>query len=357
MLISEERKNDMEIIKNFFMTNLLPFVTAFAVTAAVGPAFIKWLRKLKFGQEIRDEGPKWHEVKSGTPTMGGIMFIVGIAAAVVLTAIVSLTGSGSLEFMHGIGGGAIFIIALGFGVIGFVDDYIKVVKKRNLGLTSIQKFLMQLFFALIYIVFMYASGNLDTGIYIPFTSINLSVPVWLYIPLILFVVVGVVNAVNLTDGLDGLASSVTVVTSLTFAIAAFVCFDRISVSNTAIAVTGGLLGFLIYNKYPAKVFMGDTGSLFLGAITALLAINMGLVLYLIPIGFIYFAETLSVIIQTSYFKYTKKKYGEGRRIFKMSPLHHHFEMCGWKEVKIVRVFTLVTAILCVISLLGIILCN
>ncbi len=342
----------MEEIKNFLMLNLLPLCLAFAISVALAPSFIKWLKKLKFGQEIRDEGPKWHESKSGTPTMGGIIFITGIVLGTILTFLFSfIWGNGSFSSIKD--SLSILVISLGFGAIGFCDDFIKVVKKRNLGLTSKQKFLLQLLFAIIYIAYEIIDGGMNTELVIPFTSISLTLPLWLYIPLILFVVVGVVNAVNLTDGLDGLATSITIVTSFTFALIAFNIFDK-NISSLAIALTGGLLGFLIFNKYPAKVFMGDTGSLFLGAIIALLAIKMNLVLYLIPIGFVYFAETLSVIAQTSYFKYTKKKYGEGRRIFKMSPLHHHFEMCGWKEVKIVNVFTLVTLLLCVISYIGII---
>ena len=341
----------MEALKNFFMLNLLPFAISFAITTLSAPFFIKWLRKLKFGQEIRDEGPKWHETKSGTPTMGGIMFIVGIMIAVIVVSVISITNNSDFGMIKN--GIIVALVSLCFGIVGFCDDYIKVVKKRNLGLTALQKLLLQLLFALIYIGFMFFNKDMNTSVYIPFTTLSITLPYIIYIPLILFVVIGVVNAVNLTDGLDGLASSITVVTSLTLAVASFMFFDGL-VSPVSIAVTGGLLGFLIYNKYPAKVFMGDTGSLFLGGFVALAAINMGLVLYLIPIGFVYFAETLSVILQTSYFKYTKKKYGEGRRIFKMSPLHHHFEMCGWKEVKIVRVFTLVTLILCAISLFGMI---
>ena len=341
----------MEELKNFLMLNLLPLCISFAFTALLAPPFIKWLKKLKFGQEIRDEGPKWHEKKSGTPTMGGIIFIAGIVICDVVMFIISFIKGGSFKDIES--SVAVLLVSLGFGAVGFCDDYIKVVKKRNLGLSAKQKFLLQLLFAVIYIGYMYCCTDMSTKLVIPFTSIYITLPVWIYIPLILFVITGVVNAINLTDGLDGLASSITVVTSLTFAAVAFMFFNK-NLSSLAIAITGGLLGFLLYNKYPAKVFMGDTGSLFLGAIIALLAINMGLVLYLIPIGFVYFAETLSVILQTSYFKYTKKKYGEGRRIFKMSPLHHHFEMCGWKEVKIVMVFTLVTLILCVASFVGMI---
>ncbi len=342
----------MEEIKNFLMLNLLPLCLAFALSVALAPSFIKWLKKLKFGQEIRDEGPKWHESKSGTPTMGGIIFIAGIVVSTIVTFAFSfIWGNGSFSSIKD--SISILVISLGFGAIGFCDDFIKVVKKRNLGLTSKQKFGLQLLFAIIYIAYEIIDGGMNTELIIPFTSISFALPLWIYIPLILFVITGVVNAVNLTDGLDGLATSITIVTSITFSLIAFRLFEK-NISSLAIALTGGLLGFLIFNKYPAKVFMGDTGSLFLGSIVALLAIKMNLVLYLIPIGFVYFAETLSVILQTSYFKYTKKKYGEGRRIFKMSPLHHHFEMCGWKEVKIVNVFTLVTLLLCVASYIGII---
>lgn len=336
----------MGSLGNLAATSLLPFVLAFAVTAVLGPVFIPWLHKLKFGQEIREEGPKWHQKKSGTPTMGGIMFIVGIGISVIVcTLFFALKGNlntttGKLALL--------FIIALGFGIIGFIDDYIKVVKKRNLGLTSAQKFILQLVLTIVYVAALAAMGGLNTSVLIPFTSFAWNMPIWLYIPFVMFIMVGVVNAVNLTDGLDGLAATVTVIVSLFFVLAAWI-FEEIGVRYLAAAMMGALIGFLIYNKYPAKVFMGDTGSLFLGASVALLAIDMGLHIYLIIVGFIYFAETLSVILQTAYFKYTKKKYGEGRRIFKMSPLHHHFEMCGWSEKKIVGVFSSVTFILCAIA--------
>lgn len=328
---------------------LLPLLVAFAVAVMLGPSFINWLHKLKYGQEIREEGPSWHQKKSGTPTMGGIIFMAGIVAATIATVAVSAVGPDTAQFdvSSYIG---LTIASLAFGAIGFIDDYIKVVKKRNLGLTALQKFLAQLVVAVVYVIVMYATGSLSPSVEIPFINYDLVLPIWLYVPFILFVIVGVVNAVNLTDGLDGLASSVTVVVALFFlavtAVGENVMYD---VSAFSAAVIGGLLAFLIYNKYPAKVFMGDTGSLFLGASVVFMAINTGKVIYLIPVGFIYFAETLSVIIQTSYFKYTKKKYGEGRRVFKMTPIHHHFEMCGWRETKIVRVFTLVTLLLCVIA--------
>lgn len=332
-------------MSEFIGATLLSLVVAFAVTAAVGPAFINRLHKLKYGQEIRDEGPKWHEKKSGTPTMGGIMFICGIAVAVAVNVTVTaVMGNLSPTVMKCV---ILFAVSLGFGAIGFVDDYIKVAKKRNLGLTAIQKFALQLAFAAVYVVIMYAMGLLKTTIIIPFVKYAVDIPIWLYIPFVMFVVVGTVNAVNLTDGLDGLASSVTVVSALFFGVYAYFKFSEIGVAMYAAAIVGGLIAFLIYNKYPAKVFMGDTGSLFLGGAISLMAADLNMHLYLIIVGFVYFAETLSVILQTAYFKYTKKKYGEGRRIFKMTPIHHHFEMSGWKETKIVSVFTLVTLILCV----------
>lgn len=337
----------MEVLKEMLMLSLLAFAASLAVTLVFGPVFIPWLRKLKFGQEIREEGPKWHQKKSGTPTMGGIMFILGIAAAILVTTVIfALNGNFNATYARCL---LLFVISLGFGIIGFVDDYIKVVKKRNLGLTAPQKFIMQVVLAAIYVVVLYIMGELDTAIKIPFTSVEWTMPVWLYIPFVMFIVVGVVNAVNLTDGLDGLASSITAVVGIFFAAASYIAFEEYGVTVFSAALTGGLLGFLCFNKYPAKVFMGDTGSLFLGAAVALMAIDLKMPIFLILVGFVYFMETLSVIMQTTYFKYTKKKHGEGRRIFKMTPLHHHFEMCNWKETKIVTVFTLVTAILCAVA--------
>lgn len=340
----------MEILKQMLSNDLLGIVLAFAVTAALGPIFIPWLHKLKFGQEIREEGPKWHRKKSGTPTMGGIMFIIGIGVAVTVNFVI-LAVKGNIDNTTG-RALLVFIIALGFGIIGFTDDYIKVVKKRNLGLTAAQKFIMQLVLTAIYVIALYFIGSLDTGIYIPFAKIELVLPIWLYIPFIMFVMIGVVNAVNLTDGLDGLASSITAAVGIFFMLIAFIKANEIGLSYFSASLTGGLIAFLLYNKHPARVFMGDTGSLFLGAAVALLGIDLKMEIFLILVGFVYFAETLSVIIQTSYFKYTKKRYGEGRRVFKMTPIHHHFEMCQWTEKKIVAVFTLVTIIMCVIAWIG-----
>lgn len=338
------------MLKNLISADLLPFLTAFAVTALAGPMFIPWLHKLKFGQEIREEGPAWHQKKSGTPTMGGIMFIAGIAAAVLAVAVISLMNG---TFTAASTGKLIlvFAIALGFGIVGFIDDYIKVVKKRNLGLTSLQKLLLQLAMTVIYVIVSYLMGEGVREIAIPFTTFTLALPMWIYIPFVMFVMVGTVNAVNLTDGLDGLASSVTLVVALFFAVMGLMT-EGSYISMLAAAVAGGMSGFLIYNHHPAKVFMGDTGSLFLGGVVVLMAIDTNLEIFLVIAGFVYFMETLSVIIQTSYFKYTRKKYGEGRRVFRMTPIHHHFEMCNWNEKKIVAVFSGVTLVLCVIAALS-----
>lgn len=315
---------------------IIPCIISFLTVLVSGPVFIPWLRKLKFGQQILEIGPNWHKSKAGTPTMGGIMFILGTAIAMTVALLVQF----DIRLLM------MLLVSLGFGLIGFVDDYVKVVKKRNLGLTAKQKFLLQAILSIIYIVVLKETGNLSTDIVIPFVSTTISLPWWLYIIFVLFVVTGTVNAVNLTDGLDGLCTSITCVVALFFAIAGIMLDDTISV-YFAMAALGGLLAFLKFNRYPAKVFMGDTGSLFLGGIISTLAIGMKLPLILVIAGFVYLFETLSVIIQVASFKLT------GKRVFKMSPIHHHFEMCGWKETKIVRVFSLVTVILCIISILAI----
>jgi phospho-N-acetylmuramoyl-pentapeptide-transferase len=312
----------------------IAFALAFIITAALGPIVIPWLHKLKFGQEIREEGPSWHQKKSGTPTMGGLMFLLAVTVSLIVASISNFN-------IHIV---VMLCMALGFGLIGFIDDYIKVVKKRNLGLTSLQKFSMQAVLAIAYILVMYQTGGLDTQIIVPFVGL-VTFPMWLYVPLILFVILGTVNAVNLTDGLDGLAASITTVVSLCFAVIAFAFYLQ-GYLLFALALVGGCLGFLIYNKHPAKVFMGDTGSLFLGGAVSALAIGMKLPLILIIAGFVYLFEALSVIIQVTSYKLT------GKRVFKMSPVHHHFELCGWSEKKIVLVFTAVTALLCVVSILA-----
>lgn len=315
---------------------VIPFLISFLVSVVLGPVMIPWLRKLKFGQQILEEGPKWHEKKSGTPTMGGMIFIAGV----LVTGIVALLVNFNIQLLM------MLLISLGFGAIGFIDDYVKVVKKQNQGLTAAQKFILQVILSCIYIFVMNYTGNLNTEIIIPFTAITWGMPWWLYIVFTLFVVTGTVNAVNLTDGLDGLAASITIVVALFFGVMAY-CFSSFETMIFAIAIFGGCLGFLIFNHYPAKVFMGDTGSLFLGGAITVMAVGMKMPLLLVIAGFVYLFEALSVILQVASFKLT------GKRIFKMSPIHHHFEMCGWSEVKIVTVFTFITVLLSVIAVLSV----
>lgn len=316
---------------NFDIGYVIIFLMSLLITLVTGPVFIPWLRKLKFGQQILEEGPSWHQKKSGTPTIGGLMFILGVAVSCVVAILVK--ADEKLLIM--------LITSLGFGAVGFIDDYIKVVKKRNLGLTALQKFLLQAVLAVGYVFALNMTGNLDTKILIPFTSLAVTLPWIVYVIFILFVILGTVNAVNLTDGLDGLATSITIVVSLFFAIVGHI-FSQ-STAYFALSILGGCIGFLFFNKYPAKVFMGDTGSLFLGGAISVIAVGMEMPLILVIAGFVYLFETLSVILQVASFKLT------GKRIFKMSPIHHHFEMCGWNEKKIVRVFSLVSVLLCVIS--------
>lgn len=323
-------------MKHIIYSLIIAFVLAFLVSALLGPVFIPWLRKLKFGQQILEEGPKWHEKKSGTPTMGGMIFISGVSAAVAA----AMAAGFDIHLLM------MLLISLGFGAIGFFDDYVKVIKKQNQGLTAPQKFILQVILSCIYIFVMSYTGDLNTELIIPFSGITLSMPWWLYVIFTLIVVTGTVNAVNLTDGLDGLAASITFVVALFFAAAA-VWRGVGAVAVFSGAVAGGCLAFLIFNHYPARVFMGDTGSLFLGGAVCISAVGLKLPLVLVIAGFVYLFEALSVILQVASFKLT------GKRIFKMSPIHHHFEMCGWSEVKIVSVFTLVTVLLSAIAFLSI----
>jgi len=307
-------------------------VIAFVISIVIGPFLIPMLRRLKIGQSIREIGPNWHSKKSGTPTMGGIIFILGAAIATLILA-------RDQKVM------ILLLSSIAFGIIGFIDDFIKVVMKRNLGLTASQKFTAQLIVSVVFVAALYYLGYVDTKIYIPFVPYKIDLS-WIYMFFTVFVVMGTVNSVNLTDGLDGLASSITVVVSIFFTAAAFLLKE----TNAAIfsaSITGGCLGFLIFNRYPAKVFMGDTGSLFLGGAIAGLAVLLKLPLALVIVGGVYLAETLSVILQVISFKTT------GKRIFKMSPLHHHFEMLGWKETKVVAVFTAVTILLSIAGFIGI----
>ena len=307
---------------------ILTFAIAFLICIIIAPVLIPFLHKLKFGQEIREEGPVWHKKKAGTPTMGGIIFIVGSLLATIFV-------------IRDISTIVVMLFALGCGLIGFADDYIKVVLKRNLGLTALQKLLLQIALSVVFVIVLNSLGMLNTDIYIPFTTMSVDLG-WFYIIFAAFIMIGFTNAVNLTDGLDGLATSITAIVSLFFAIATFFVGNR-ALAVFMIALAGGCIGFLVFNRYPAKVFMGDTGSLFLGGALAAASIVLKMPFILVIAGIIYVVEALSVILQVASFKLT------GKRIFKMSPIHHHFEMCGWKEVKIVLVFCAVSIVFCIIA--------
>ena len=314
---------------------ILTTLIAFAVTAVLGIVLIPFLRRLKFGQTILDIGPAWHKKKQGTPTMGGIMFIAGVTIAVVVGYATALIQNQLLmqEYMGNVKLFAGMVMALAFGAIGFLDDYIKVVKHQNLGLTARQKYLMQLIIGVFYLAMLYIAGERSTRVVIPFLGqLELGV---LYYPLAIIIITGFVNAVNLTDGIDGLASSVTFVYAIVMLVISGV-LQFVQASVMAAALAGGCLGFLLWNFYPAKVFMGDTGSLFFGGLVVALAFDVGMPLLLVLTGVIFWCEAFSVMIQVGYFKAT-----HGKRLFKMSPIHHHFELSGWSEIKIVSVFSFV----------------
>ncbi|MGO1369340.1 MAG: phospho-N-acetylmuramoyl-pentapeptide-transferase [Senegalia sp. (in: firmicutes)] len=306
---------------------------SFIIALLLGPLTIPLLKKLNVGQSIREEGPKSHIKKSGTPTMGGIIFLI----AAIITSLTSGIINKDLSVL--------IFSTLGFGLIGFIDDFIKVVLKRNLGLRAYQKLLAQILIAVLLVLYQTNTASQGTEIIVPFLNnfyLDLGV---LYLPFIIFVVVGTVNSVNLTDGLDGLATGITLIILAFFSLVALkMGYGAVTVFSAALA--GGCLGFLKYNSHPAKVFMGDTGSLALGGGVAAIAIILKLPLILPIVGGVYFAETLSVILQVLSFKLT------GKRIFKMSPLHHHFELSGWKETKVVIIFWSVTVLLCLFGLLS-----
>lgn len=320
------------------MIRILIAVAASSVlTGAIGYFLIPILRALKAGQSIREEGPIWHNNKAGTPMMGGLMFIASLILCLL----------GNLFTMTDYTAFYVLILALCFGVIGFLDDFFKMKYKRNLGLTSIQKALLQMAVSAIYLYLLYKQGIMSSHLYIPFVDVTLPIHPLVYIFFAMFVMVGCVNAVNLTDGIDGLSSSVTVPVMVFFTVAA-IARGKMDLALVPACLTGGLIAYLFYNWHPAKVFMGDTGSLFLGGVVCALAFALDMPLILILVGFVYIVETLSVILQVGYFKLT-----HGKRLFKMAPIHHHYEMCGWKEEKIVLVFAGVSCIMCVIAWLGI----
>ena len=332
---------------NIFVACGFATILSFAIAFLLGFVMIPWLRKLKFGQTILEDGPIWHKSKQGTPIMGGLMFIVSTIVTVIVVLLTDYLMGGNLFAGESIVPNQLKVklvagvfLALGFGLVGFADDYIKVVKKRNLGLTITQKTVAQLAIIFSYLASLYFNGL--TFMKIPFVgAVDLKWFFWIFG---LCVIYGAVNAVNFTDGIDGLCASVTSVTAIAFCIAALmVKFTGISVLAAALA--GGCLGYLIWNYYPSKVMMGDTGSMFLGGMVVALAYAIDCPLILVLFGIIYVIEAMSDVLQIGYFKAT-----HGKRIFKMAPIHHHFEMCGWKERKIVTIFSLVNMLGCAVGL-------
>ncbi|NRY62579.1 phospho-N-acetylmuramoyl-pentapeptide-transferase [Clostridium beijerinckii] len=309
---------------------LAPLIMGFVFSIVLGPIFIPILHKLKFGQNIRKEGPKSHQKKSGTPTMGGLIFFIATATAILIMGQKPMSREMILLYSF-----------LAFGFIGFLDDILKIIHKDNLGLRAAQKMILLVLFSVA--LAWYGYTNVGTDILIPFINQNFRLNLgMLYIPFIVVYYAAVTNAVNLTDGIDGLATSVTVIVLTFFAIIGFRT-QNVEVAVFAIALAGALLGFLKFNAFPAKIFMGDTGSLALGGVIGTIALMLKMELFVIIVGGIYLIETLSVIIQVTSFKLT------GKRLFRMSPIHHHFEQVGWSEVKIVTIFSSITAILCIIG--------
>ena len=323
------------------MKIILAAVISLIISAVAGKLLIPALVKLKVGQSIKEIGPTWHMNKQGTPTMGGLMFIIGIGITIL---VLGWNGMLQGDYTHLY----VFVFALVFGVIGYIDDYQKIKRKQNTGLTGVQKFLLQLAAAIAFLCLMRFEGLLSPNLYVPFLHTEIVLNWVVYLIFAAFIIVGTVNSVNITDGLDGLSSSVTIPVAVFFAVLGgyWGQYEQLGIFGGAMA--GGLAGFLIYNHYPAKVFMGDTGSLFLGGAVAALAFAYDMPLILILVGIVYICETMSDILQVGYFKLT-----HGKRIFKMAPLHHHFEMCGWNEKKVVAVFATVSAIFCVLAFLSV----
>ena len=312
----------------------VPVIVSFLISAAAGPVIIPLLRKLKVGQTVRDDGPQSHLKKNGTPTMGGLIFLLGV----VVTSLLYVKDYPKII--------PILFVTVGFGIVGFLDDYIKVVLHRSEGLTPGQKMAGQILVTGIFAWYMVSYSDLGLQMLIPFSGGKyLDVGV-LAVPLLFVAVIGTVNGTNFTDGLDGLASSVTVMVAVFFTVVAIGTDSGIAPVTGA--VTGGLLGFLLFNVYPASVFMGDTGSLALGGFVASAAYMLHLPLFILIVGLIYLVEVLSVMIQVTYFKAT-----HGKRFFKMAPIHHHFEKCGWSETRVVAVFSIITALCCLIALAAI----
>ncbi len=313
---------------------ILPVIISFGVCVILCPLLIPFLRKLKFGQYVREEGPQSHLKKSGTPTMGGIVIVLSIA----ITSVIYMKDYPEIL--------PVLFATIGFGIIGFMDDYIKVVMKRSMGLKAWQKLIGQILVTAILCYYLLNFTDVGTMMLIPFSGGKYLDISYLFIPSFFIVVLGTVNGSNFTDGLDGLESSVTVLIATFFTVVAIGMGSGVSPITGAVA--GSLLAFLLYNVYPAKVFMGDTGSLALGGFVAATAYMLQMPLFILIVALVYLVEVLSVIIQVSYFKLSG-----GKRIFKMAPIHHHFELMGWAETRVVAVFSIVTTILCLIALMGI----
>lgn len=312
---------------------VIPVIISFVISVILAPVIIPFLRRLKASQTERTDGVKSHLSKAGTPTMGGLIFLI----AVTVTSLLYIKDYPKII--------PILFLTLGFGLIGFLDDYLKVVLKRSDGLLPWQKMALQIVVTAVFAFYLVNYSNVSLTMKIPFWSghyLNLG---WFAVPVLFFAVIGTVNGVNFTDGLDGLASSVTLIVAVFFTVVSLGMNS--GVEPITCAVVGSLMGFLLFNVYPAKVFMGDTGSLALGGFVAGVAYAMQMPLFIILVGLIYLVEVLSVMLQVSYFKAT-----HGKRIFKMAPIHHHFELCGWSETRVVAVFSVVTAIMCLIALLA-----
>ena len=315
---------------------IISFAISFVITVALGFVLIPMLRSLKAGQSIKRDGPIWHISKEGTPTMGGFMFIIAMLVVAVIFALRYREKGGAVL-------AAMFVFALVYGIIGFIDDFTKIRHKGNQGLTALQKFLLQLVVAVAFVLLLRYLGYLTPNLYIPFVKMTVSLG-WVYYPFAVILLTGVVNSVNLTDGIDGLAASETAIVAAFFSAVAFTGIENEPLGIFAAAALGGCIGFLVYNVYPARVFMGDTGSLFLGALVVGMAFMAGNPLIVVIVGLMYIVETLSVMLQVTYFKLT-----HGKRLFKMSPIHHHFEKCGWSEVKIVSVFSGLTLLFAILA--------
>ncbi len=320
-------------MNDYCMRTLLPALLSFVIAVLIGPKVIEILRKLKAGQTEREEGLESHQKKTGTPTMGGVIFLLPVVVIGIFY------GASHKEVIP------VLILTIGFGVIGFIDDYIKVVRKHNLGLRAWQKILGQLVVTILFSVYVETFTDISLAMKVPFTSIVLDFGI-LNIPILFFIALGTANGTNFTDGVDGLCASVTAVVAAFFAVAGM-HYGATGAEVMSSAMVGALLGYLVYNVYPGKVMMGDTGSLAIGGFVTGIAYVMQMPIFIVIVGFIYAFEVISVILQVSYFKIT-----HGKRIFRMAPIHHHFEKGGWSETRVVNVFTTVTILLCLIAYVG-----